>query len=89
MPGLHFHDLRHTGNPLSAKTGASPRDLMARMDPDSSWAALIYQHMTTDANRAIADGLSDHVKAAETKVGLRLGDPAGNDRRVGAGVQAT
>jgi len=28
-PGLHFHDLRHTGNLLAAQTGASTKDLMA------------------------------------------------------------
>ena len=30
-PGLHFHDLRHTGNTFAAMTGASLRDLMTRM----------------------------------------------------------
>ena len=29
--GLHFHDLRHTGNHLAAQGGASLRDLMDRM----------------------------------------------------------
>src|SRR5690242_18136608 len=33
--GLHFHDLRHTGNTLAAMTGASTRDLMTRMGHDS------------------------------------------------------
>lgn len=33
--GLHFHDLRHTGNVLAASTGTSLRDLMARMGHDS------------------------------------------------------
>ncbi len=33
--GLHFHDLRHTGNHLAAASGASLRDLMARMGHDS------------------------------------------------------
>ena len=45
-PGLHFHDLRHTGNMLAANAGASTRDLMARMGHDSMRAALIYQHAT-------------------------------------------
>jgi integrase len=35
QPNLHFHDLRHTGNTLAAQTGASTRDLMARMGHDS------------------------------------------------------
>ena len=30
-PGLHFHDLRHTGNTFAAAAGAGLRDLMARM----------------------------------------------------------
>jgi integrase len=66
-PGLHFHDLRHTGNTLAAKTGASLRDLMVRMGHDSSRAALIYQHATTDADRAIADAVSAQVDAERTK----------------------
>src|SRR6185436_3766213 len=62
-PGLHFHDLRHTGNTLAAQTGASTRDLMARMGHDSPQAALIYQHATSEADRAIADALNAAVKA--------------------------
>lgn len=57
-PALHFHDLRHTGNTLAARTGASLRDLMARMGHDSPAAALIYQHATTQADRAIADAVN-------------------------------
>jgi integrase len=56
-PGLHFHDLRHTGNLLAAASGASLRDLMSRMGHDSMRAALIYQHTTQKADRKIADAL--------------------------------
>ncbi|WP_211592365.1 hypothetical protein [Microbispora sp. H10836] len=31
VKGLHFHDLRHTGNTLAAQSGASLADLKARM----------------------------------------------------------
>ncbi len=62
MPGFHFHDLRHTGNTLAARTGASLRDLMSRMGHDSPRAALIYQHASEDADRAIADALDLLVK---------------------------
>ena len=31
LPEIHFHDLRHTGNILTATAGASLRELMARM----------------------------------------------------------
>lgn len=37
---LHLPDLRHTGNTLSAHTGASLRELMARAGHSSSQAAL-------------------------------------------------
>lgn len=63
-PGLHFHDLRHTGNTLAAATGVSTRDLMARMGHDSMNAAIIYQHATREADRAIADGLDARMQAA-------------------------
>jgi integrase len=33
--GLHFHDLRHTGNTFAATGGAGIKDLMARMGHDS------------------------------------------------------
>jgi integrase len=55
--GLHFHDHRHTANTFAARTGASLRDLMARMGHDSSDAAMIYQHTTSAAERAIADAV--------------------------------
>jgi integrase len=57
MPGLHFHDLRHTGNTFAAGTKASLRDLMARMGHDSVRAAMIYQHATSEADHAIAAAL--------------------------------
>lgn len=56
-PDLRFHDLRHTGNVLAAATGASTKQLMARMGHSSMSAALRYQHATEDADQAIADAL--------------------------------
>ncbi|OXS33067.1 tyrosine-type recombinase/integrase [Streptomyces sp. XY006] len=58
---LHFHDLRHTGNTLAASTGASTRELMARMGHSTARAALIYQHASAARDRLIADALSDLV----------------------------
>ena len=55
--GLHFHDLRHTGNHFAAVSGASTRELMGRMGHASMRAALIYQHRTSERDRAIADAL--------------------------------
>jgi integrase len=61
--GLHFHDLRHTGNTLAAQSGASTRDLMARMGHDSMNAAIIYQHATRQADNAIAKALDVQLRA--------------------------
>jgi Integrase len=58
MPGLHFHDLRHTGNLFAAQTGVSTKDLMARMGHDDMRAALIYQRATSQADQQIADRLA-------------------------------
>ncbi len=46
LPDLHFHDLRHTGGTLTATTGATLKELMARLGHSSVRAALIYQHAT-------------------------------------------
>ncbi|GAA4821386.1 tyrosine-type recombinase/integrase [Streptomyces ziwulingensis] len=59
---LHFHDLRHTGNTLASTAGASTRELMTRMGHSSARAALIYQHMTSDRDRAIADWLGAMIR---------------------------
>lgn len=62
LQGVHFHDLRHTGNTLAAQSGASLADLKARMGHDSDRAALIYQHATRDADQRIADALDARVR---------------------------
>jgi len=62
-PGLRFHDLRHTGNTLAARAGASTKELMARMGHDSMAAAIIYQHATSEADRAIAQAVNAHLSA--------------------------
>jgi len=63
MEGLHFHDLRHTGNQFAANTGAGLKDLMARMGHDSERAALIYQHEARGADKRITDAIDFHVQA--------------------------
>ena len=69
--GLHFHDLRHTGNTLAARTGASLRDLMQRMGHDSPAAALIYQHASAEADRVIADAVGTAVEEAMRRTSAR------------------
>jgi len=61
LESLHFHDLRHTGNTLAAATGASTKELMARMGHSSPRAALIYQHATKERDAAIARALSETI----------------------------
>ena len=61
--GLHFHDLRHTGNQFAANSGAGLKDLMARMGHDSERAALIYQHEARGADKRITDAIDTLVQA--------------------------
>ncbi|MFF3667561.1 tyrosine-type recombinase/integrase [Microtetraspora malaysiensis] len=61
FPGLHFHDLRHTGNTIAASSGATLRDLMERMGHDSVRAAMIYQHRTAEADRKIANAMNGKI----------------------------
>ncbi|WP_308354906.1 tyrosine-type recombinase/integrase [Streptomyces sp. Je 1-79] len=62
--GVHFHDLRHTGNTLASSAGASTRELMTRMGHSTTRAALIYQHMTSDRDRHIAGKLEEMIRQA-------------------------
>lgn len=63
IPGLHFHDLRHTGNNTwAAESGATLRDLTDRMGHSTTRAALIYLHKTAGRDRKIADALSDMIE---------------------------
>ena len=57
-PGLHFHDLRHTGAVLAAQTGATLAELMGRLGHSTPAAALRYQHAAADRDKAIAAALS-------------------------------
>ena len=57
LDGLRFHDLRHTAGTLAARTGATTKELMARLGHASANAALVYQHASADRDRAIAEGL--------------------------------
>ena len=68
MPGLHFHDLRHTGNTLAAQAGVSLADLKARMGHDSVRAAMIYQHAAAEADQKIANTLDQRMGEARGDV---------------------
>ncbi len=55
---LHLHDLRHTGSTWSAQSGATLKELMARIGHSSTRAAMIYQHASRDRDDAIATALN-------------------------------
>jgi integrase len=82
MPGLHFHDLRHTGNQLAASSGAGLRDLMARMGHDSERGAMIYQHVARGADQAITSAIDTHVQGEKRR------DEDGEEGAAGALVPA-
>ena len=69
MSSFRFHDLRHTANTLTALTGASAKELMARMGHASSRAALIYLHATPQRDREIAAALSNVISASRFEPG--------------------
>ncbi|MGH3647510.1 MAG: tyrosine-type recombinase/integrase [Micromonosporaceae bacterium] len=79
--GFHFHDLRHTGNDLAARSGATTRELMHRMGHGSMRAALIYQHASSERDREIADAIDKRIKAeirkrdAKKKAGEKVARP--------------
>jgi integrase len=62
MEGVHFHDLRHAGNNLAASTGATLRELMARVGHSTTRAALIYLHDSDEGQRKIAEGVDALVR---------------------------
>jgi integrase len=84
LEGIHLHDLRHTGNQLTANAGANPKELMARMGHDSERAALIYLHSTAERQRALADAVGDAARAelARSKKARRLSHRARNGHEI-------
>lgn len=64
-PDLRFHDLRHTGAVMAAKTGAPLADLMARLGHSTTGAAMRYQHAAAERDAEIARKLSDLAGGAQ------------------------
>jgi integrase len=67
LDGVHLHDLRHTGNQLTANAGANPKELMARMGHGSERAALICLYSTAECQRALADAVGATARAELAK----------------------
>lgn len=89
LPGIHFHDLRHTGNTLTADAGANLRELMERMGHSSTKAALVYLHSTSERQQAIADTVSKQAKAAlrKAKADMTKTGPDGTDASEPSGTK--
>lgn len=81
VPEVHFHDLRHTGNTLTAQAGATLSDLMSRMGHSSTRAARIYLHTTSERDRAVAAALNGHVAWPVGHVAGTAADPEGEEVR--------
>jgi len=75
LEGIHLHDLRHTGNQLTANAGANPKELMARMGHDSERAALIYLHSSAERQRTLADEVGRMAAAELAK--SKTAEPSG------------
>jgi integrase len=75
VTGIHFHDLRHTGNTLTAEAGANLRELMERMGHSSTKAALVYLHSTSERQRTLADAVGRLARAELRKAKKAEGDP--------------
>lgn len=58
------HDLRHTGATLAAGTGATTRELMARLGHTNPSTAMRYQHAVRERDKSIADALGAAITAA-------------------------
>jgi hypothetical protein len=78
------HDLRHTGNDLTAGTGATLREMMDRMGHSSPRAALTYMHRNDARQREIADSLNKLARSELSRTGQRAKD---GTRRKSSGTQ--
>ena len=65
LPTVHLHDLRHAAGTLAAQTGATLREVMARLGHASPAAAQRYQHAAERRDRVIAEALDVILDAAE------------------------
>ncbi len=72
-PDLRWHDLRHTEATLAARTGATIRELQARLGHSTCAAAMRYQSASADRDRALAQRLGVLAQATDT---TPLTDPA-------------
>ncbi len=58
LPVRQAFDIVRTSLTTSTRTGATTKELMARLGHASPQAAMVYQHASQDRDRVIADGLA-------------------------------
>ena len=58
-PDLTAHALRHTGAVLAAQSGATLKELMARLGHTTPQMAMRYQHASDERDRELAKRLSE------------------------------
>ena len=75
LHGLKFHELRHTAGTLAAQTGATTKELMARLGHSSTRAAMIYQHSSAERDRRIAERLGAMVDQERCRVREATAEP--------------
>jgi integrase len=77
LPEVHLHDLRHAAGTLAAQTGATTRELMARLGHASPAAAHRYQHAAERRDVHVAESLETMLRTA------RAPDPSSRNRPTG------
>ena len=82
LTGVHFHDLRHAGNTLTAAAGANLRELMERMGHASTRAALIYLHSTSERQHTLAEAVGELARAELRQAGKPAAKPEASGTEV-------
>ena len=67
------------GGTLAAATGASLKELMARLGHSSTRAAMIYQHATRDRDQAIAKALGGLVQQVRLTTAIQPEEASGDE----------
>lgn len=74
---LHWHDLRRTAATLGAQSGATVREMQARLGHATPAMALHYQQATVERDRLIAQRLQDQIENLKASTTERVSGEAG------------
>ena len=83
LDGLRFHDLRHVAGTLATVSGATIREVQARLGHASPAAAYRYQHVLDNRDAEIAVRLDDMIREAEGSAVSSRGGEGRTERRRG------